>query len=351
MSIEYQNEHNAALQETSDRVIAQLPECAKLFFRDLRDTYKSEKTIYQYAYDIYGFFSYLKEQPSFKDVDFNSLKIEDILDKLEYEDLLEYLESFDKVEIKEGKNKGKKKKASPSYIARKKASLKSFYNFYFKKRMIKTNPASLIDNTKIGDKNILVLETSEIDRFLSLIEPSKDTKRARLLASRDKAIVCLLLKTGMRVSELVGTDLSDVDINSATISIMRKGGNEDQVFFSGKLEEIILDYINNTRKEMLDGASCPALFVSMQKERMTVSSIEKMMKTYKNKAGEGAFNKKITPHTLRRTCGTYLYNETGDIYLVADQLGHKSIETTKKHYAKLNENKKRNAAKVLDDMF
>lgn len=348
MSDIYQRNKKAELKVKADEIIKQLPECSKLYFREMRTSNKSERTIYEYALDIKAFFDYLSLQPSFKDVDFNLLNISQILDKLTREDLQEYIETFSEREISDHTGKTIKVASSPAYIARKKSSLKSFYQYYYDLKLIEDNTASSIKSSSIKDKNILILENDEIDRFIQATEPSKNTASKQILASRDKTIISLFLMSGIRVSELVGIDLSDIDFKRAAIRIVRKGGNEDEIYLSEKLEKTLSDYIENSRKELLKGIDSPALFIGQNKERMSVRSIEKLIQKYALKAG---LNKKITPHALRRTCGSYLYNETGDIYEVARLLGHKSIETTKKHYAKPNEEKKRNASKVLNDII
>lgn len=348
MSDIYQKNKKSELKAKSNEIIKQLPECAKIYFREMRTANKSERTIYEYALDIKAFFDYLSTQPSFKNQDFNMLNISQILDKLTREDLQEYLETYEEREIS-GTGKSKTIVSnSPSYIARKKSSLKSFYQYYYDRKLIEDNTASSIRSSSIKDKNILILENDEIDRFIQATEPSKDTDSKKTLAQRDKAIISLFLMSGIRVSELVGIDLSDIDFKRAAIRIVRKGGNEDEIYMSESLEQILNIYINEARKELLKDDDSPALFIGQNKERMSVRAIEKLISKYALKAG---LNKKITPHALRRTCGSYLYNETGDIYEVAQLLGHKSIETTKKHYAKPNEEKKRNASKVLDNII
>ena len=160
--------------------------------------------------------------------------------------------------------------------------------------------------------------------------------------NRDLAILTLLLGTGIRVSECVGLDLQDVDFKNNGIKVTRKGGNEMVVYFGDEVAEALKTYMYTTRKATLPLPGHEnALFLSTQRKRMGVQAVENMVKKY---AREVTPNKKITPHKLRSTYGTALYRETGDIYLVADVLGHKDVNTTKKHYAAIDENRRRKAA-------
>ena len=150
---------------------------------------------------------------------------------------------------------------------------------------------------------------------------------------RDLALLTLFLGTGIRVSECVGLNIDDIDLKNNGIKIIRKGGNEVIVYFGDEVLEALLPYLEERKQiEALPGHT-NALFLSMQKKRMSVRSVTTM--------------KNITPHKLRSTYGTNLYNETGDIYLVADVLGHKDVNTTKKHYASLEDSRRRMAARAV----
>ena len=201
---------------------------------------------------------------------------------------------------------------------------------------------------KLHDKAIIRLDTDEVAMLLDYIEHggSEFTGQRRRYyektKNRDFAIIILLLGTGIRVSECVGLDIQDVDFKNNGIKVVRKGGNEMVVYFGEEVEEALKMYLYTTRKAVtpLPGHE-NALFLSTQRRRIGVQAVENMVKKY---AREVTPNKKITPHKLRSTYGTTLYKETGDIYLVADVLGHKDVNTTKKHYAAIDENRRRQAA-------
>jgi len=154
----------------------------------------------------------------------------------------------------------------------------------------------------------------------------------------------LLLGTGIRVSECVGLDINDVDFDNNGIKIRRKGGYEVIVYFGDEVREALLDYLEERKHMIACDGHTNALFLSLQMKRINVRSVENLVKKY---ASAVTRLKKITPHKLRSTYGTSLYRETGDIYLVADVLGHKDVNTTRKHYAAIEDDRRRSAANVV----
>ena len=228
------------------------------------------------------------------------------------------------------------------------SALRSFYGYFFKRQMISKNPTLLVDMPKLHDKAIIRLDADEVAMLLDYVDHGGDNLTGQRKVyyektkNRDLAILTLLLGTGIRVSECVGLDLQDVDFKNNGIKVTRKGGNEMIVYFGEEVENALKTYLYTTRNNVtpLPGHE-NALFLSTRRRRMGVQSVENMVKKY---AREVTPNKKITPHKLRSTYGTALYKETGDIYLVADVLGHKDVNTTKKHYAAIDDNRRRKAA-------
>ena len=161
---------------------------------------------------------------------------------------------------------------------------------------------------------------------------------------RDLALLTLMLGTGIRVSECVGLDLDDVDLKNNGIKIHRKGGAEVVVYFGEEVRNALCGYMEERKLITPVSGDENALFLSMQKRRIGVRAVENLVKKYAKLVTN---LKNITPHKLRSTYGTSLYRETGDIYLVADVLGHKDVNTTKKHYAAIEEDRRRSAAKYV----
>ena len=234
-------------------------------------------------------------------------------------------------------------------IMRKISSLKSFYNYFFRTEKLKTNPAALVQLPKLHEKEIIRLDIDEVVLLLDEVESGEQlTPKQKAYHEktkvRDLALLTLMLGTGIRVSECVGLNVKDIDWKNGGIQIHRKGGKEVTVYFGREVEDALLDYLDERKKIIPEEGHEDALFLSLQRKRLTVRSVENLVKKYSRTVTP---NKKITPHKLRSTYGTNLYRETGDIYLVADVLGHSDVNTTKKHYAALEDERRRSARNVV----
>mgnify|MGYP000701469502 CR=1 FL=1 len=324
-------------------LLEKLPRFCRDFFRGIENT-TSSRTRIAYAYDLGVFFEFLtSNNPRFKNTPITDIKV-DVLDELTPLDIEEYLEylNYYSSDGKEYVNRENSKK-------RKLASLRSFYNYFYKKQIIKTNPPSLVNIPKIHDKEIIRLDPDEVAMLLDEVENPENLTKAQKkfhakTKTRDLALLTLLLGTGIRVSECVGLDIDDVDFNNNGIKIKRKGGNEVVIYFGDEVRETLLDYMEERKRLIPAEGHTNALFLSLQMKRMSVRSVENLVKKYSSAVTK---LKKITPHKLRSTYGTNLYRETGDIYLVADVLGHKDVNTTKKHYAAIEDSRRRSAANVV----
>lgn len=326
-------------------ILNTMPPFAKDYFRAIEPT-TSAKTRISYAYDIRVFFYFLIDQnPVYKHYTMDMFTLQD-LERIEPVDIEEYQEY-----LKVYQNKDRQITNKERGLSRKMSALRSFYGYYFKRQMIQKNPTLLVDMQKLHEKAIIRLDTDEVAMLLDHVEAcgSKLTGQRKVYyeknKTRDLAILTLLLGTGIRVSECVGLDITDVDFKNNGIKVTRKGGNEMIVYFGEEVKTALLAYLEGERASatpLPDHEN--ALFLSTQRKRMGVQAVENMVKKY---AREVTPNKKITPHKLRSTYGTNLYKETGDIYLVADVLGHKDVNTTKKHYAAIDENRRRQAASAV----
>ena len=325
-------------------VLKTLPPFCRDFFRAIEPR-TTTKTRISYAYDIRIFFQFLLEQnPAFKDWSMDAFTV-DVLDQItavdleEYEEYLKVYQAGDKTET--NGERGLKRKMS---------SLRSFYAYYFKREMIHTNPTVLVDVPKIHQKSIIRLEADEVALLLDYIEHGGDELTGQKKVyyektkDRDLALVTLLLGTGVRVSECVGLDIEDVDFKNNGIKVTRKGGNEMVVYFGPEVEKALKNYLEVRKNIIPVEGHEHARFYSTQRKRIGVQAVENLVKKY---ARQVTTTKKITPHKLRSTYGTALYQETGDIYLVADVLGHKDVNTTKKHYAALDDSRRRQAATAV----
>lgn len=327
-------------------ILNTLPPFAKDYFRAIEPR-TSAKTRISYAYDIRVFFRFLIENnPVYHDYTMDQFRPNDLdkIDPMDIEEYMEYLKVYKNDEERQIVN-------SEVGLARKMSALRSFYLYYYKHQIIQTNPTLLVEMPKLHDKEIIRLDTDEIVKLLDFVENCGDqlTGQKKVYYEktkyRDLAILTLLLGTGIRVSECVGLDLQNVDYKNHGIRITRKGGKQMTVYFGDEVADALLRYMEMDREHAVTlPGNENALFLSTQHKRMGVQSVENMVKKY---ARQIAPNKKITPHKLRSTYGTALYRETGDIYLVADVLGHNDVNTTKKHYAAIDEDRRRKAANAV----
>ena len=323
-------------------LLAELPPYVTTYEKGLSK--KQPRTKCAYIQDIYIFFQFLKKHVK----SLNSICIRDIpisvLDELTIDDIdtfLEYVERYD--------NDGVVCRNSDIGKARKLSAVRSLYHSLNKRGMISHNPASLAETPKVAEKNIRILDADERNLLLETVingttDSGKSAEIHEILMKRDYAIMCVFFGTGMRVSELVGINLNDINWTLHKINIVRKGGNADYVYISEEVEDALDDYVANCRDLLKPLSDETALFISRKRGRMSVRSVEQMVKRYANSAL--GTNNHITPHKMRSTYGTQLYDETGDIYLVATALGHKSVDTTRKHYAKMSDAKKKQASNV-----
>ena len=326
-------------------ILKTLPAFARDYFRAIEPT-TSARTRISYAYDIRVFFHFLTEKnPVYKDYTIDQFSLSD-LEQLEPVDIEEYQEYL-KVYHSDDRQITNTEKG----LARKMSALRSFYGYFYKRQAISKNPALLVDMPKLHEKAIIRLDADEVAKLLDYVDHGGDDLTGQRRAyfektkTRDLAILTLMLGTGIRVSECVGLDIQDVDFKNNGIKVTRKGGNEMVVYFGDEVEQALKSYLYTTRKTTLPLPGHEnALFLSTQRKRMGVQAVENMVRKYARRITP---NKKITPHKLRRTYGTSLYKETGDIYLVADVLGHKDVNTTKKHYAAIDENRRKKAADAV----
>lgn len=335
------NEYTLKLRE----ILSQLPPFCRDFFRAMEPK-TQPKTRISYAYDLRIFFNFLKDQnPSFKDQSITDIKLSDLerlqaIDIEEYEEFLKLYETTDKTVTNTEKG-----------LARKMSSLRSFFNYYFKHQMISVNPPMQVAMPKLHQKAIIRLDVDEVAELLDYIENCGESLTGQKknyyekTKFRDLAIITLLLGTGIRVSECVGLDLNDVDFKNNSIKVTRKGGSQMYVYFGSEVEAALYDYLNQSRLITTPQPGHEnAFFLSMQRKRISVRSVEELVHKYTLQVTP---NKHITPHKFRSTYGTNLYRETGDIYLVADVLGHKDVNTTKKHYADMGDDRRRMAASAV----
>lgn len=340
--MENQNYHEQLMKKNILRLrefTKNLPDFCQEYFLGTAQTISS-RTHLAYAFDLKVFFEYIHQfKRGYTDIEITDYKIT-LLDDITRKDILQFLEylSFYEKDGKEFTNDERGK-------ARKLSTLKSFYRYFYRNEMIKTNPAALVDMPKIHEKEIIRLDINEVAELLDMVENgdklTKGEKRYYEKNSlRDFTILTVMLGTGIRVSECVGLNLKDLDTAENRFKVRRKGGNESIIYYGEEVAAALERYLVWREHEIPCEGSEDALFLSIQKKRMSVRAMENMVTKYTEKLN---CLKRITPHKLRSTFGTNLYRETQDIYMVADFLGHKDVNTTRKHYASISDDKRRTA--------
>ena len=335
------NQNTVKLRE----LLKTMPSFCRDYFRGIEPT-TTAKTRIGYGYDIRTFFRFLLAQnPMFHDAQMTDIRLQDLeqLQPVDIEEYLEYLKYYkyeDQVFTNDERG-----------IKRKFSSLRSFFLYYQKRDLIKNNPTVVVDMPKLHDREIIRLDSEEVSELLDLVERGGDNLSGmkRVYYEKNKlrniAIFTLFLGTGIRVSECVGLDVEDVDFRNNRIRIIRKGGKEEYVYFGAEVAEALKNYIKEERVQVKAKEGHEhALFYSIQKRRISVQGVENLVNEYTSQI---TTFKHITPHKLRSTYGTALYQQTGDIYLVAEVLGHNDVNTTRKHYAAMDDAQKRSAADAV----
>lgn len=303
---------------------------------------------FAYAIDFKIFFNFLKDHlPELSDTSTRDIQ-PDVFNNLTSHDIdafLEYLDSYDGENgIRHNSESGKSRKLS---------SIKSLCKYLVRVNMINRNPAELVDMPKQHRKDIIIMTDKQKKQLLNTVEyrlgmSEAQEKLNKHCSKRDYAIMMLFLGTGMRISELVGLNVTDINFENNTARVVRKGGGTQRVYFSNQVATAIKDYLYSTgtgsRSELTEDPKEQALFISLKRRRLSVRAIQKLVEKYSDIAFGEDSEVKLHPHMFRKTYGTELYLETNDIKLVQDQLGHTNISTTEKHYVTSTEEHKKLAA-------
>ena len=326
--------------ERAYAIIKDLPYYVEDFFVGVEQR-TSPLTRLNYAYDLRIFFNFLTKKV-FRDkkVSYIELKDLDLLTSNDFEYFLSYLNHY---EIN-----GKYERCTETGKARKLSTLRAFYKFFYNKNLLSGNTPTKVLMPKIHEKEIIRLESNEkvdeIGDMLYVVESGTGlTKRQKAFHQatklRDTAIITLFLGTGIRISELVGLNVSDFDFKNRSFIVTRKGGNRTVLYYNDQVALALEEYLL-TRENSETTINEDALFLSLQNKRISTRMVQELVKKYAKIVSP---LKKITPHKLRSTFGTNLYRQTGDIYVVADCLGHKDVNTTRKHYAALTDDVRKKA--------
>ncbi len=328
------------------KLLKELPVVCASFFHSVSQT-TSTLTRLAYAYDFKLFFTYLcNESPKFAqripatvtEADLALIDGHDIEGFQDY--LMQYIRETDGgTELMQNHENG---------IMRKMSSIRSLFDYLYRSHIVPANVTALVPLPKLHSKPILRLDADEMKKMLEAASSGdglteRQQKFRKFTGARDFAIIMLFLGTGIRVSECVGIDLTDIDFRENAFAVTRKGGNRVILYFPDEVADALKAYLDERKRiEALPGHE-NAFFLSLQRRRITQRAVENMVKKYA--AVAAPLKDRLSPHKLRSTFGTNLYLETGDIYLVADVLGHSDVNTTRKHYADMTDSRRREAAR------
>ena len=236
---------------------------------------------------------------------------------------------------------GKFERTSDSIRAVTWSAINSFFQFLVPD-YISENP---VDNT-IRPKNkdnpkVTYLTPTEISKIMENIEQNSQDR----FKNRDMCLLKLGFSTGLRVSAIVQIDVDDIDFKHNRIKVTEKGDYDNYVLFGEKLKAQLKSWLED-RETYFPNCDSNALFISNFNKRISDDMVDHMLKKYT----KGVTDKHVTPHVMRHSCATNLYEKTGDIYLCSKQLNHKNVSTTQR-YAELSMEKQKRAANILDDMI
>lgn len=330
----YTLERNKKNNDKLRQIVLTLPDYCTDFFIGIEQS-TSVLTRLNYASDINIFFYFLSTEILNKPIKDISLSDLENLKSRDYEMFLSFISDFTKDGVDYHNTDCAK--------ARKLSAIRALFKYLYNSDRISHNETAKLKTPKIHTKPIIHLEPDEVAKLLNESEnPTELNKREmafnRVTSVRDTALLSLFLGTGIRVSECVGLNVKDIDLENNAFKITRKGGNQTILYFSEEVKEPLVKWIKERKYWLSEDSKEDALFLSLQKKRICVRAVEKLVKKY---SGIASPLKKITPHKLRSTYGTTLYQNTNDIYVVAEVLGHKDINTTKEHYASMSDEIKR----------
>ena len=336
---DYFSSRNEITNDKIEFLLAELPCFTADFFYGISNN-TSALTRLNYAYDLRIFFNYLSQVKKIP-VEKMQVTILDELRAVDIERFLNYLSHY--------KLNGRNLSCNERGKARKLATIRAMYRYYFSRDMIKANVAAKIETPKLHEKEIIRLEDDEVERLLDYAE-SDDAYSGRKqsfhtkLKTRDFAILSLFLGTGIRISELVGLDVDHIFFDTNSFIVTRKGGNRTILYFTDEVRYALLNWMEYRAEIKHLDKNEKALFLSLRNKRISVRTVQILVEKYAKVVSP---LKKITPHKLRSTFGTVLYRQTGDIYVVADFLGHRDVNTTKKHYAAMSDDIRKKAIKKI----
>lgn len=296
------------------------------YYYSLIGSGKSYATAYNYICYVLNFLKYT----------FKRNYSEDFYLEVKSTDINKYISSL---RIK--RSKGKSVRTSDSLKTIHWSALNSFFQFLVPE-YIDDNPVTNTQRPKMKDNpSVTYLTEEEIKNILNYVEENAQEK----FKNRDLCLLKLGFTTGLRVSAIVNIDIDDIDFRHNQIKVTEKGDRDEYIMFGEQLKAQLKSWIKD-RKRYFNNCESNALFISQKKTRLSTDMVGKLISKY----AKNVTDKHVTPHVMRHSCATNLYEKTGDIYLCASQLNHKNVSTTQR-YAEISKSRKMEATNILDNLI
>ncbi len=254
----------------------------------------SENTLQAYRYDLQQLAAHQKKRNS-------------ELKAASREDLLHFLAS----RVQQGR--------SPRSLSRYLSGFRQFYQWLLREGRIGQDPSALIESPRLGRGLPKALSEQQVDALLEAPDVGIP------VGLRDRAMLELMYATGLRVSELVGLELSNLNLNQGIVRVMGKGNKERLVPLGEESISWLLKYLDHGRQQLLGGADCPKIFVTARKAGMTRQAFWHSIRKH---ARVAAIDQQVSPHMLRHSFATHLLNHGADLRVVQLLLGHSDLSTT-----------------------
>lgn len=316
-----------------NNLITNYPDVVKRYVDSMER--KTSYTKLYYTIYVCNFLDYIKGQLN---IDINNYDVYKNIKPMHIDSYMQHIKY-----TKNGKEKSGTSRAAEL------AAIKGFFKFLKRNGIIDYNPCEETEVPKDNNEHeIITISDEDMKVIMHNIEfgvgSQEAIKKQAKWKSRDRAIVLLGITTGLRMGAIIGIDISDINLRKRTITVIEKGNKKRIVYFGENTADALKAWLHD-RELIVNNTKEKAVFISHNNTRMSPRTMQYIMKRVTT-----GINKSITPHKMRATCATKLYEKTGDIYLVQQQLGHKSIKNTER-YAKVSEEKRIQAANILDDIF
>jgi len=212
-----------------------------------------------------------------------------------------------------------------SSVSRVLSSIRSFYRFLHRSGYVKKNPARLVAHPRLPKKLPAFLTVDDAFNLVEAPERNSEEESQEFIKTRDRAILEILYGSGIRVSELVGLNMEDMNLKEGVMRVKGKGKKERLVLIGRKAIEALKSYLSHRIAKAKDSQ---ALFINQSGKRLTARSVHRIVVRYARKTG---INSRIGPHTLRHTFATHLLQAGADLRVIQELLGHSSLSTTQRY--------------------